>query len=192
MSAKIKSLRLVTAVMLMYLNGFAANYQVADTSFLDITGIYRVSVPYISNDVQNFQVAIIPPDSIGKKRIVWNDNQRQFTKETEEEFEKELINCSQGKDSTYAHILIIHKKNYCRKSGYSDGGMGKLYDVNYISFTRKDKLIVIEFAVIWRYCPHGYEGDGLKKCESEEQEKKIRVDEFIDQLVGKLAFKNAY
>jgi hypothetical protein len=64
-----------------------------------------------------------------------------------------------------------------------------VYQVNYVGFTRKNKLIVIEFAIITRTCAHGYEGDEIKKCKAEEQEKKIRIDEFVELLVKGLTFK---
>lgn len=178
-----KSLAVFTGMVLMYLNGFSLTDQKSDTTLKDITGNHFVKVPFICSDVRDFQVAVISLDSIGKKKLPWNENQQQFTKETEKEFEQELLSCSQGKDSSYSRTLVTKMKTYCRKTGYGDGGMGKLYDVNYVSFRKANYLIVFEFAVIWRNCQHGYEGEQIKICETEEHEKRIRVDSYIDKLV---------
>lgn len=75
-------------------------------------------------DVTDFRVAIIPLELIGKIKISWNDNQQQMTKETELEFETDLLSCSQGKEGE--DVETKKRKTYCWRSGYGDAAMRQI------------------------------------------------------------------
>lgn len=100
-----------------------------------------------------------------------------------------MLECIQGRDSSYSKTIVEKKEAYCKKSGYGDGAMGQLYEVNYISFTRSKKLIVVEFAVVWRNCQHGYEGNQIEICEEEKLKKTSRINAFTDNLVSRITFR---
>ena len=108
-----------------------------DTSFIDLTGDYKIVMsaspefyPHrtkkgdtIWSDVSSFRVAVIPLNAIGNKQIAWYDNLKQFSTETEGEFENEMLHCIIGKDTSQVHTE--KRNNYCLRTGYGDGGMGK-------------------------------------------------------------------
>ena len=163
----------------------------SDTTITDITGDYKCKLPTLSKDIQDFQVAIILLDSIGKKHIAWNYNQQQLTRESETAFERDLLSCKEDIifDSEKDTVKTKKEKTYCLRIGYEDHSMGKTYKVNYISFKKYNTLVVIEFAVIWRYCPHGQDREDLiKECEKEEASKRVRIDAFVEELVSKTSF----
>jgi hypothetical protein len=185
----VKQIFLTTAFALSFLFGYSQTS--SDTTFSDITGEYKCTLPILSKDIQDLRVAIIPLDSIGKKHISWNDNQQQLTRESETKFERDLLSCKEDiiLDSEKDTVKTKKEKTYCIRIGYEDHGMGKTYKVNYISFKKSNALVVIEFAVIWRYCPHGQDQEDLiKECEKEEANKRIRIDAFVDKVVNRISF----
>ena len=62
---------LILTVTLSSFYGLAqVSYTRADTTFQDLTGLYFISIPPISDDVRDLRVAVIPLNAIGKKTSI--------------------------------------------------------------------------------------------------------------------------
>ena len=138
-----------------------------DTSFSDLTDKYIIILPAINypENLVNLKIAVIPLSAIGKKKIGWNDSRTSMTKETEKEFETELLKCTDGKDKGGAAAATTVKKPlYCERVGYYEGAAGSNYDTHYCSFQKDKMLIVVEFAARWQNCDRYEEAEGKKQC----------------------------
>ncbi len=127
-----------------------------DTLFNDLSNRFKVITrAFPDSTVPGYkflQVAIIPIDSIGAVTIPWNDNQHQLTKETEKEFETELMQCKDGKDTADGVAQTKMKNGYCERTGYSDAAMGHYALVYYCSFVKENNLVVVELMTTWSSC----------------------------------------
>jgi len=168
----------------------------ADTSFKDITGNYKITTPILfdpHDDVGEFQVAIIPIESIGKKYINWsanvtpwsdcNANAKPFPQKDEIKFEKELLMCDSCVNTRW--FKQRKEKTYCRRRGYGDHAAGSTYEVNYISFTKADHLIILAFFIRYSNCGGATDFDW---CCKEEKRKEGRRDTIIDNVVNEMTF----
>jgi hypothetical protein len=174
------------------------NGKLVDTSFLDLTGRFRVSIPaYADTSIQNLtglNVAVIPLDSLGTMKIAWNEYKQEVTKETEKEFETSLLECKNGKDKAIdAGVITVKKNGYCERTGYNDYAMGSVGTLYYCSYTKENNLVIIELFTRWSACGAGYETEAERKaCETEKEAQKKKLDEFVENLVSKLTFLHYY
>jgi len=188
----------LTIVILIasYYSGYSISI-LADTSFKDTTGTYIIRMPSPSSDLEIglVQAVIIPIDSIGKKQINWNVEVKPstyydmgtppFTEEDEVEFEKGFLKCTPARDSAW--MKTTKTKTYCRRRAGGDAAAGfSIYEMDYIGFTREDKLIILAFVIRWAKCSF-YEDE--VKCKEIEKAKGIRIDTFLNKMVTDISFK---
>ena len=164
------------------LGNLSSTTSVKDTSFPDLTAKYTVMLLRViyPENVLNLKIAVIPLNAIGKNKIDWCDSKTQMTKETEKEFETELLKCTDGKDKTVEDLATTSKKLlYCERVGYGEGAAGSLYEIHYCSFVKDKMLIVIEFTARWVNCDMFEDARGKKRCAA----KKLRLITAIDRMV---------
>lgn len=55
---------------------------------------------------------------------------------------------------------------------------------------RNKKLVIIEFGAHWQNCNFSQEDmpKQIKQCKKEEQQKKVRIDAFVDKVVKDIKF----
>lgn len=166
-----------------------------DTSFADLSKRFMVTISSYPDttmpNIEALNVAVIPLDSIAAVKIPWNDNQKQMTKETEKEFETELLECKDGKDKNgEAGAETKMKKGYCERTGYGDAGMGHVGYPYFCSFKKDNNLVVIEVMTYWSACTTGYETKKeMKECEDEKAKAMKQLDDYIAGLVATLKVK---
>ena len=163
-----------------------------DTLFNDLSNRFKVITAAFPDDssvpgVESINVAVIPVDSIGTVKIPWNDNQQQLTKETEKEFETELMQCKNGKDTTDDVAETKMKKGYCERTGYSDASMGHFALVYYCSFVKENNLVVVELMTNWSSCGAGYETKAERKaCETGREKDMKTLDMYMEKFISSL------
>ena len=166
-----------------------------DTSFNDLSNRFKVTIPAFPDTtlsaVEGLSVAVIPVDAIGAVKIPWSDNQQQLSKETEKEFETELLECKDGKDKNDETGAVTKmKKGYCERTGYGDAGMGHFGVIYYCSFKKDNNLVVIEMMTYWSNCATGYETKSeIKACEAERDKQEKAIDSYVESLVASLKIK---
>lgn len=166
-----------------------------DTSFTDLSGRFRVTIPSYPDstlpNIQGLNVAVIPVDSIGAVKIPWNDNQQQLTKETEKEFETELLQCIGGKDKTgEASAETKIKNGYCERTGYGDAAMGQAGYNYYCALKKDNNLVIIEMMTLWPSCTTGFQTEKERKaCRAEQDKAEKSIEDFIGKTVAALKVK---
>ena len=161
-----------------------------DKSISDLSNRFTVSYTPASgssNQISDMQLAVIPVDSLGTVDIKWHQLKQESTKETEKEFETELLQCIDGKDkSGQPDAVTTKRKSYCERVGYSDGGgMGSYAIMHYGAFVKDNNLVIAEFFVNYSKCNIGYEEKSQKAaCESENEKKRQAIDNFMENLAA--------
>ena len=162
-----------------------------DTTINDLSNRFKVTIPTLQVNLSAFidkiNVAVIPLNSLGKVDIPWDDNQKQVTKETEKEFETNLLKCINGKDSgSDAGVIIKKKKSYCERTGYGDAAMGHYSELCYAGFTKENKLIIVELHTRWSTCMNLAGKSRRKKCEADQALARQRIELMFENLVRKI------
>jgi hypothetical protein len=164
--------------------------QNSEGKLLDLSKRFTVSYKAVADsDIyleDNLRFAVIPLDSIGAIDIPWHDMKKEVTKETEKEFETELLKCIDGKDKNIESSAVTEKRPlYCEREGYSDfGGMGSIPKMHYHAFVKGNNLIIAEMFLSWSKCTTGYETKKEQKdCRDENEKKKAALRTFMDEVV---------
>ena len=162
-----------------------------DTTINDLSSRFKVTIPAIPVNLSDFtnkiNVAVIPLNSLGAIDILWDPNQKQSTKETEKEFETELLKCINGKDAK-GEAGAITKKNklYCERTGYGDAGMGHYGELYYCGFVKSSRLIIVELSTYWSNCMNFGSRSETKKCETNQAMARQRIELMFGNIVRKI------
>ena len=155
-----------------------------DIILKDISNRFQVTIPGALNktikQTEVFNVAIVPMDLIGITKLPWHENKEQLSNESEVEFENNMLNCVSGKDSKF--VKIIKRKQYCERIGYSDAAMGKYFELHFCSFVKENKLVIIEYAMIFSNCSMKNSAKEKKMCELEKNKKQKLIDIGIAEI----------
>lgn len=159
---------------------------IKDTSFTDLSGKYTITMPLMRtpDNVINLKVAVISTSALGNTKIHWNETKTSYTKETEKEFEVEMLRCADGKDKTSdAAATTVKKTLYCERVGYGEGAAGSTYDLHYCSFSKDKLLVIIEFAARWQNCGMADDAAGNKKCEANKIKQTKAISRMVEGMV---------
>ncbi len=140
--------------------------------------------------LEDVHFAVIPLDRIGLDSIPWHGMMKDFTKESDKEFETEMMQCIDGKDkSPDAYAVTSKRPHYCEREGYSDnGGMGSYPILYYAGFVKDNNLVIAEFFNSYSKCSIGYETKKEQQdCEARNETERNAVRAFMDHVVETIA-----
>ena len=181
------SIKLLMSVLIFTAISVVTNAgSLKDTGFKDLSGKYAITMPAIRfpDNVINLRVAVISTSLLGKTRIAWSETKTSYTKETEKEFEIEMLRCADGKDKTNeSGAVTVKKPLYCERVGYSEGAAGSRYDLHYCSFSKDKLLIIIEFTARWQNCAMSEDAEGAKKCEANKIKQTKSMATMVEKMV---------
>jgi hypothetical protein len=163
----------------------------------DLSNRFKVTMPGLPAGIKSYEralnVAVIPTDSIAAVHIPWYIIQDSMTTETEQAFETELLNCTNGKDSTLAETKKKvfttgsgKKQAYCERIGYGDGSAGHYGEIYYCSFVKGKNLVILEMSTLWENCTFYGSASLIRHCQTEQSRARQGIDSYFKNIIAQI------
>ncbi len=163
----------------------------------DLSNRFKVTMPNLPASIKGYakqlNVAVIPRDSIGVVNIPWYITQDSMTRETESEFETEMLNCANGKDAALAETKkkILNssagkKQTYCERIGYGDGSAGHHGEIYYCSFVKGRNLVIVELSALWSNCLSLADASDIRQCKTQQSIAREKIESYFKNIIGQI------